>query len=71
MVLHGVLRCSKYGSDARSENTPDGTDVMRLELIALICFDVCVLDDALFAGSIVNFVRPANVPGSRDVMVLS
>ena len=31
---------------------------------------MCVLDDALLAGRVVNFVRPANVPGSIDVMEL-
>ena len=63
-----MLFCSRDVSFARSENTPDGRDVMALECIernGCGCWEMCCWHDRD-----VNDVRPAKAPGSREEMLL-
>ena len=63
------MHCSRVVSFVRSENTPDGRDVMALEYIE---WNECwVLGNVLLVWKrYVNDVRPANAPDSREAMEL-
>ena len=63
------MGCSRYVSDPRSENTPDGMDLMTLLFMNLV--NVCVLDEVVWGGRDVSDVRPASVSDSRDAIWLS
>ena len=62
-----ILCCCSSETDERSENTPDGMEVMQLSY-RYLGVRMPALDAALRDYRDSSNVRPANAPGSRDAM---